>query len=65
MINFKIDKQFTTKRTRWVTVWNGQWQNNLPLGDLNQVLWCTNLTLAPTGSHMNKEALSSKKVDTQ
>jgi hypothetical protein len=24
--------------------WNGQWQNNLPLG-LNQVLGCTNLTL--------------------
>jgi hypothetical protein len=31
------------------------WKNNLPLRGLNQVLGCTNLTLAPTSSHMNKQ----------
>jgi hypothetical protein len=37
--------------------WNGQWQNNLPIRDLNQVLGCTNLTLVPIGYHINNHVV--------
>jgi hypothetical protein len=36
--------------------WNDQWQNILALRTLNKVLWCTNLTLTQTGSHMSKQS---------
>jgi hypothetical protein len=35
--------------------WNGQWKNHFATGGLNLVLGCTNITLAPTGSHISKQ----------
>jgi hypothetical protein len=31
-------------------------------GDLNQVLGCTNLTLAPTGFHINKKLQVTSEI---
>jgi hypothetical protein len=40
-------------RTRELTALERSVAKQFATGDLNQVLGCTNLTLAPTGSHMN------------
>jgi hypothetical protein len=58
MTNFKtefIHKQLTNMRARGVTALQRAMAKQFATGGLNQVLGCTNLTLAPTGSHMNKQ----------
>jgi hypothetical protein len=42
-------------RTRGFTALERSVANQIATEGLNQVLGCTNLTLAPTGSHMNKQ----------
>ena len=42
------------KRTRGVTALERSVAKQFATGGLNQVLGCTNLTLAPTGSHINR-----------
>ncbi len=49
-------KQLTKVRTRGVTALERSVAKQIATGGLNQVLGCTNLTLAPTGSHINKQA---------
>jgi hypothetical protein len=49
-------KQLTKKRTLGVTALERSVAKQFATGGLNQVLGCTNLTLAPTGSRMNKQA---------
>jgi hypothetical protein len=49
------NKQFTKVRTRGVTALERSVAKQFATVDLNQVLECTNLTLAPTGSHINKQ----------
>ena len=48
-------KQLTKVRTRGVTALERSVAKQIATGGLNQVLGCTNLTLAPTGSHINKQ----------
>jgi hypothetical protein len=48
-------KQFTKVRTRGVTEFERSVAKQFATGGLNQVSGCTNPTLAPTGSHMNKQ----------
>jgi hypothetical protein len=49
-------KHLTKKRTLGVTALERSVAKQCATGGLNQVLGCTNLTLAPTGSRMNKQA---------
>ncbi len=49
-------KQLTKKRTLGVTALERSVAKQFATGGLNQVLGCTNLTLAPTGSFMKKQA---------
>ncbi len=49
-------KQSTKVGTRGVTALERSVAKQIATGGLNQVLGCTNLTLAPTGSRMNKQA---------
>jgi hypothetical protein len=43
-------------RTRWVTALGRSVAKQFATGGLIQVLGCTNLTLAPIGSQINKQA---------
>jgi hypothetical protein len=59
MISLKTNrrhKQLKKLRTRGVSTLEGSVAKQFASGGLNQVLGCTNLTLAPTGSQMNKQA---------
>jgi hypothetical protein len=49
-------KQLTKVRTRGVSALERTVAKQIATGGLNQVLGCTNLTLAPTDSHINKQA---------
>jgi hypothetical protein len=49
-------KQLTKKRILGVTALERSVAKQFATGGLYQVLGCTNLTLAPTGSLMNKQA---------
>jgi hypothetical protein len=51
----KLNLQFLIRHTQKTQPPHAAKGNNLPLGDLNQVLGCTNLTLARKGSHMNQQ----------
>jgi hypothetical protein len=55
-------KQLTKKRTLRVTAMERSVAKQFATGDLNQVLECTNLTLAPTGSRMNKQAQVVERI---
>jgi hypothetical protein len=48
-------KQLTKVRTRGITALERSVAKQFATGGLNQVLGCTKLTLAPTGSHINKQ----------
>ncbi len=48
-------KQLTKLRTRGVTALERSVAKQFATGGLNQVRGCTNLSLAPTGSHINKQ----------
>jgi hypothetical protein len=52
------DKQLTKKRTLGVNALERSVAKQFGTSGLNQVLRCTNLTLAPTDSHMNIQAQS-------
>ena len=48
-------KQLTKKRTFGDTALERSVAKQIATGGLNQVLGCTNLTLAPTGSRITKQ----------
>jgi hypothetical protein len=48
-------KQWTNMRTLAVTALKRSVAKQFVAGGLNQVLWRTNLALAPAGSHKNKQ----------
>jgi hypothetical protein len=54
-IQIRRHKQLTKKRTLGVTALEQSVAKQIATGGLNQVLGCTNLTLAPTCSHINKQ----------
>jgi hypothetical protein len=56
LISKRNHKQLTKKRTLGVTALERSVAKQFVTGGLNQVLGCTNLTLATTGSRMNKQA---------
>jgi hypothetical protein len=56
MISFKTDTKNNLKNENpTVTALERSVTKQFAAGGLNQVLGCTNLTLAPTGSHTNKQ----------
>ncbi len=54
-IQIRRHKQLTKKRTLGVTALEQSVAKQFATGGLNQVLGCTSLTLAPKGSHINKQ----------